>query len=193
MYPVLTEIGQVRATNDEGVSVTFTPSFFNMARIGLPHEIIDLFGDLFKPLREPVNGLPCVAEVAANTILCACADSDDSMEFIETIPATERIILAAHLMKHGVCGTDRPRRGKGEFSNRFDPSEYIDAAMLHFGLSFDDAGKLSMTRFVKMLAMKYPQADEAEKYPGLDAEAEFDKARAEHLARKAKRNGNESR
>lgn len=191
MRPVLTEIGQVRATNEAGESVDFTPSFFAMARIGLPHEIVETFADLFKPVRDHIDGVPCASEIAANAVLCACSDSEYAAEFIDQIPVNERIILAAHLMKHGISGNEKRRsKSNGKYSDRFDPAEFIDAAMLHFGLTFDDAGSLTMTRFVKMMKMKYPQSDDSEKYPDREA---FDKARVEYLARKAKQNGNASR
>jgi hypothetical protein len=73
------------------------------------------------------------------------------------MPVAELVILARHLMKHGIVGTAKPSDGGGEYSATFDPSEYVDAAVIHFGISQVEAWSLTMTQFCRMLDMKFPE------------------------------------
>lgn len=188
--PVLTEIGQVEAIREDGVAVTFTPSFLHMAAIGSPFEIVQTYSDLFRPT---------TMVEAARAVLWACLDDEDHGEAmlgvaggIGAIPAHEQVILARHLMKHGVSGGNaKPgKKSEGEYSPVFDPSEFIDAAMFHFGLDETAAGRMTMTRFVRMLEMKYPKPNN-----GADSidDDEYDKQYAEYMAMREARNGAASR
>ena len=101
-----------------------------------------------------------------------------------TMPAAEQVILARHLMHHGIIGKAKPGKGGGQYSDRFDAAEYIAAARVHLGLSSADAEGLSMTEFQTMLAMKYPESQEKQ-IPSRD---EYRKAmQSAHM--KEKRNG----
>jgi hypothetical protein len=66
-------------------------------------------------------------------------------------------------MQHGIVGRAKKSGGSGKYSPRFDASEYIDAAMIHFGMSHNDAGQLTMTQFGRMLDMKFPEQKQHEK------------------------------
>jgi hypothetical protein len=76
------------------------------------------------------------------------------------MPPGEQVIVAKHLMRHGICGTARPggAEGEGKFSAEFHAAEYISAARVHLGLSSEDAEALSMTEFQTMFVMKFPEA-----------------------------------
>lgn len=158
---MLVECGFTRATAGDGSEWTFTPSFARIAGLGSPHEIVALFAALHGPN---------AAQDAAYVLACLC-DQEDATPLIGwrdeegwhhgSMPAGEQIILAQHLMRHGICGKARPgeaEAGGGQFSDRFDAAEYIAAARVHLGLSSADAEALSMTEFQTMLAMKFPDS-----------------------------------
>lgn len=165
---MLPECGFVRAITserDKRVEYTFTPSLGRIAGLGSPHEIVALYAALHGP-----NAAQDAAYVLAG--LC---DQEDASALIgwrdeggwhdgEMAPA-ERVIIARHLMQHGICGKARPSADgsgqAGQYSDRFDAAEYVAAAQVHFGLSSADAAALSMTEFQTMLAMKYPDSPAA--------------------------------
>ncbi|WP_343632654.1 DUF6246 family protein [Roseateles sp.] len=160
---MLVESGFVRVGESEGREWTFTPSLGRIASLGTPHEIVALYAGLHGPK---------AAQEAAYVLACLC-DQDDPFPLIGCqvrpglwesglMPPAQQIVIARHLMQHGICGKARPgaSAGGGQFSQTFDATEYIAAARVHFGLSSADAEALSMTEFQTMFEMKYPQAKE---------------------------------
>lgn len=161
---MLVECGFTRATTSDGAEWTFTPSFARIAGLGSPHEIVALYAGL--------HGQNA-AQDAAYVLACLC-DQEDPLPLIGwrdeagqhpgAMPEAEQVIIARHLMQHGICGQARPGQGAGDgngdgkFSDRFDAAEYVAAARVHLGLSSADADALSMTEFQTMVAMKFPQA-----------------------------------
>lgn len=174
--PALTEIGQVGVMDGDGREYILHPSLFNIASIGSPEEIVSTFAALHS------GGAVTAARVV---ILCCGGDFELVGAYGEkgTMPDDEQIIIARHLMQHGVVGNTKKSSGGGKYSPRFDASEYIDAAMIHFGMSQKDAGDLTMTQFSRMLDMKFPQQKQHEK-PTQDDYRELERAIAEK--RKAK-------
>lgn len=159
---MLVECGLVRASASDGAEFTFRPSFARIAALGSPHEIVALFAAL--------HGQNAAAD-AAYVLACLC-DQEDPTPLIGWrdeagwhaggMPADEQVIIARHLMQHGICGKARPEGGAGaaagQFSDRFDAAEYIAAARVHLRLSGADAEALSMTEFQTMLSMKFPDS-----------------------------------
>lgn len=158
---MLVECGLVRASAGDGAEFTFRPSFARIAALGSPHEIVALYAALHGP---------AAAQEAAYVLACLC-DQEDPTPLIGwrdeagwhagAMPEAEQIIIARHLMQHGICGKVRPdasEAGGGQFSDSFDAAEYIAAARVHLGLSSADAEALSMTEFQTMLAMKFPDS-----------------------------------
>jgi len=155
---VLVECGFVRATASDGSEWTFRPSLARIAALGTPHEIVALYAALHGPH----------AATEAAYVLAGLCDQEDPTPLIGwhdaegwhdgLMPPAERVILAQHLMRHGIVGKARPGAGDGKFSDRFDAAEYIAAARVHLGLSSADAEALSMTEFQQMLEMKFPEA-----------------------------------
>lgn len=157
---MLVEAGFTRATV-EGSEWTFTPSLGRIAALGTPHEIVAIYAGLHGPK---------ASEEAAYVLACLC-DQEDASALIGwrddsrkwhpgAMPATEQILIARHLMQHGICGKARPEKGAQAqgYSDKFDASEYIAAARVHLGLSSADAEALSMTEFQAMFEMKFPDA-----------------------------------
>ena len=154
--PILTEIGQVGVTTEDGREYVLHPSFFNVAAIGSPEEIVSTYAAL--------HGADAV-NAARVVILCCGGDFDLVGGYGELglMPNDEQVLIARHLMQHGIVGKVKKTGGSGKYSPRFDASEYIDAAMIHFGMSQEDAGKLTMTQFGRMLDMKFPEQKQHEK------------------------------
>lgn len=154
--PILTEIGQVGVTTEDGREYVLHPSFFNIASIGSPEEIVSTYAEL--------HGADAV-NAARVVILCCGGDLELTGCYGEAglMPDSEQIIIARHLMQHGIVGRVKKSGGSGKYSPRFDASEYIDAAMIHFGMSHNDAGQLTMTQFGRMLDMKFPEQKQHEK------------------------------
>lgn len=158
---MLIECGFVRAVAPDGSEYTFTPSLERIASLGDPRSIVKLYADLHGPRAEIEAGyvLACLCDQDDPTPLIGWIDSDGLRNY-GTMPAAEQVILARHLMHHGIIGKAKPGKGGGQYSDRFDAAEYIAAARVHLGLSSADAEGLSMTEFQTMLAMKYPESQE---------------------------------
>ena len=184
---MLVECGFVRATTADGAEFTFTPSLARIAALGSPREIVALFDRLHGP----------AAPQAAADVLAGLCDQDDPSPLIgEPVPTpdgvryaggamseAERVIIAKHLLQHGMVGRARPggRRvaEQGAFVEEFRASEYIAAARVHLGLSAADAEALSMTEFQQLLEMKFPDA-KAQDLPSLE---EYEAAMARVMKR----------
>jgi hypothetical protein len=161
---VLVECGFSRVTTSDGVEYTFTPSFARIAELGSPTAIVELYAGLHGPR---------AAQDAAYVLGMLC-DQDNPLDLIGwyelepegdlhaawvpgLMPASEQIILARHLMQHGIAGKAKPgAKDSGKFSARFDAAEYIAAATVHLGLSDADASGLSMTDFQIRFELKFP-------------------------------------
>lgn len=158
---MLIECGFVRAVAPDGAEFTFTPSLARIATLGNPHEIVGLYAALHGPHaeREAAYILACLCDQDDPTPLIGWIDSD-GLRHPGTMPASEQVVIACHLMHHGIVGKAKPGKGGGQYSDRFDAAEYIAAARVHLGLSSADAEALSMTEFQTMLAMKYPESQE---------------------------------
>lgn len=76
------------------------------------------------------------------------------------LPKNDIIVLAQHLIQHGVVGKAKVRQlqrhESGERTSEFKAFEYISAARSHFGMNRAEASQLTMTEFQMLLAAKYP-------------------------------------
>lgn len=161
------ECGLVRVTAGDGTEATFRPSLGRIAALASPEALVELFARLHGP----------GAEAAAADVLIGLCDPDDAPALQALIgepeatpaglrwtagamPGPERVILARHLLQHGMVGKARPgaqeKAEQGRYSARFDAGEYIAAARVHLGLSAAEAEALSMTEFAQLFAMKFP-------------------------------------
>ena len=158
---MLIECGFVRAVVPDGAGFTFTPSLARIATLGNPHEIVGLYATLHgqHAEREAAYILACLCDQDDPTPLIGWIDSD-GLRHPGTMPASEQVVIARHLMHHGIVGKAKPSKGGGQYSDRFDAAEYIAVARVHLGLSSGDAEALSMTEFQMMLSMKYPESHE---------------------------------
>lgn len=164
---MLVECGLLRVELGDERSCTFRPSLGRIGALASPEGLVELFGRLHGQR----------AEAAACEILAGLCDPDDCHALPDLIgeaaaatagvewvggmmPGPERVILARHLMLHGMVGKARPDSTepakRGAYTPRFDADEYIAAAEVHLGMSRADAAALSMTEFQRRFEMKFP-------------------------------------
>ena len=100
------------------------------------------------------------------------------------MPKNDIIVLAQHLMQHGVVGKAKVRQLQrhetGERTTEFKAFDYISAARSHFGMNRAEAAQLTMTEFQMLLAAKYPDQK------GFTRD-EYDSIADEYLAKQAAR------
>lgn len=169
---MLVECGLVRAHDDSGRTWTFRPSFARIAELGDPYEIVRTYGRLHGP----------DAGAEARCVLAALCDEEEASDLIGwqgedgdqpgLMPEAEQILVARHLMRHGIVGRARPGRGDGKFTDRFEAAQFIAAARVHLGLSNDEAEALSMTEFQLLLDMKFP--DRAQRERNVPTKEQYD-------------------
>lgn len=154
---MLVECGFAKATTSEGVEYSFTPSLGRIAALGTPQEIVKLYAGLHGPsaAKDAAYVLASLCDQEDPTPLVGWIDEDGAHPGV--MPESEQIIIARHLMQHGIAGKAKPsNKGDGKYSDKFDAAEYIAAARVHLGLSSADAEALSMTEFQMMFEMKFP-------------------------------------
>jgi hypothetical protein len=70
------------------------------------------------------------------------------------------IVIAQHLMTHGIIGKAKVRKlqrhENNDTTSSFNAIEYINAARTHFEMTREDAAHLTMTEFALLLNAKYP-------------------------------------
>lgn len=165
-----------------------SPTFMHIDRIGDPYEIVETFAML--------HSLSASVAVRTAMLVITCCSDDDLTDLIGyydeklnrvagAMPASEMVIIARHLMKHGIVGRATGGDGGGEYSPTFDASEYVDAAIIHFGISQVEAWALTMTQFSRMLDMKFPEIKQKQKTE--ITPAKYDQAVADYEQMKARR------
>ena len=184
--PTFTENGEVEAIAAGGERYVFRPSFRAMASLGDPQEIVRVFYRVYES--------PCAEDVI--DVLRACCDDElpydltgysdlknGAIEFNQgAMPYGECVCLARWLMYNGIIGLKQIRGKGGERSDRFDPAEFVSAAMIHFGLCKADAENMTMTEVQRALRLKYPeQAEREESMPSRDEYQEQMRKHAETL------------
>lgn len=171
---MLVECGLARLTTRDGSEFTFRPSFARIAGLGSPHEIVTLFAALHGPhaAQDAAYVLACLCDQEDATPLVGWRD--DAGQHAGEMPETEQVIIARHLMRHGIVGKARPGDASGKFSDRFEAAEYIAAAQVHLGISTADAEALSMTDFQIRMAMKFP--DTAKRERDIPSREQYDAA-----------------
>lgn len=178
---MLVEHGFVRAQLPDGREWSFTPSFGRIAELGDPFEIVRVYAALHGER----------AAATARDVLATLCDQEDATPLLGwldeadahpgAMPAREQIILARHLMQHGICGKADPKAAEqggdgGRYSSRFEAGEFIAMARVHLGMSEADAAALSMTALQQLMAAKFP--DQKAKGKNVPSRAEYEAAMA---------------
>lgn len=175
---MLVEDGYVRATAPSGDEWTFVPSFARVDLLGTPREIVQFYAELHGPgaVETARYVLATMCEQEDATPLIGWVDADRQVH-AGLMPDGEMVIIARHLMQHGIIGRARPERGDGQYSEEFDVREYVTAAKVHLGLSSADAEAMSMSEFQASMAMKFPD-EKAAKRRDVPSRAEYQAAMA---------------
>lgn len=166
MKPVITDVGQFIIHVNE-IGYLFTPSFLNMTKIGNPEEIVEIFSTVFGEINN--SNFKQVMQYA-DEILEACCETDCSVitgyikgadELINVepaIPIEDKLVLAQHLLKHGLIGEIPPKKTSDDtdYSNEFHARKFVYMAVAHLGISEVDAWNMSMTAFQEAMEAKFP-------------------------------------
>lgn len=140
------------------------------------------------------------ALMAALTVMEACSECDISSLIGEFRPAKakgkpfkrragqmgdfEVLLIAQSLITHGIIGKAKVRQlqrhESSQGTSEFSAFEYISAARNHFGISREEAERLTMTEFQHMLNAKYPDQK------GFTRD-EYDAVADDYMAKKARR------
>lgn len=158
---VITHAGEVGAYFANLPPILFRPSLRAMASIGTPREIVAVLKSICE---APHKWQTCDAIAVA----WACAgDADishytgyfDGPAFVPGLASPdELLIIARHLMLHGVVGAGEKKAGSGPASEEFDAGQYAALAIAHLGMSEADAWHMTMTTLEAALRAKFPDA-----------------------------------
>lgn len=218
MSKIRTEYGEFKVEFG-GQEFTFKPSLENISSIGTPEEIINVFCDVnhinYMEWRNNLSALSnevdkqvskhykTKALQAAILVLRSCCDKDPismtggfrmgrkAFYQVGFEDPKNLIILAKHLLNHGVIGVRKetkrkPKGRKGKFESKFFASEYVDIARVHLGLSRDEAWTLTMTEFVSLFDAKFPEKEDESKFEVDKSEYDKFKAKTAEIKRKIK-------
>ena len=147
-----------------------SPSLANIAKIGSPSEIVDTFKQFISSTH-----LVTKFSIALNVIRC-CSEPELPEAFTGGVKFSERqqkfmitqpnhgkdmindvIVLGEHCLIHGVCGKVE-RELTGDPITEFDAYSFMELARIHLGMQSDDAAKMTMTEFCRLMDAKYPPA-----------------------------------
>lgn len=157
----------------QGQQFSLLPSFANMEKIGSPSQIID-YVKLLSDTKAPWYVIRRVAEKIVEA--CATTELPEKLTGAMTLNqwrkeiairpsdngmTTEQlVILAGHLIKHGIIG-DTDYRAKSKDGDNaplktFEASEFVETAVLAFDISHEEASRMTMTQFIRQMRAKYP-------------------------------------
>lgn len=94
------------------------------------------------------------------------------------IDAAHSVAIAEQLLFHGMVGKIERRAAsisESDYTNTFDPLEWVSAVVAHLGLSEADAWNMTMTSILSALKTKFPPTEKQkalEKFQ--DEKADFD-------------------
>lgn len=173
---MLTETGLVRITAPDGTEWVFRPSLGRIAALATPQGIVSIYADLHGPRAEVEAAyvLTCLCDPGGGDVLALVGHWEpepflgkgggfQAIRVPGLMPPGEQVLIARHLMRHGIIGKAKPGSADGKFSDQFNAAEYIMAARVHLGLSGRDAEAISMTEFQMMFEMKFPDATKKER------------------------------
>lgn len=178
---MLTEYGHARI-RWQGVEYTLSPSLLNISKLGSPTEIIEDF-------KQFIEASVIWKFIIATRVIDACSDIEipesllGSVKFSETknrfmyvqpshgLPMiNDVIVLAEHLLIHGVCGKSDSSKSTGEPLKEFDAYKMMELARVHLELSSGDAANLTMTEMHRMMKVKFPAEESDQPDAELDSQ-----------------------
>lgn len=169
----------------EGREYIFRPSFCRLATLDTPKGLIDLYTDVQKRTKV---GFQAALYVLTHFIDCEPEDAQKLLGYYREVRGKTRYIsgkirepediqtLALHLLTNAMVG--KPSRKRGAEADKFDTMEYVGFAVAHFGMTFEEAGKMTMHEFQAASVAKFgkPKEDDVPTAEELDdLRAEWDK------------------
>lgn len=184
----------------------FIPSFENLSKLGEPAEIINAytvllsnseyeamnrFSEPYSYLIKYINEKQLLKLQTAKQVLRCCCN-DDITDLIGgtnkkrgLMPEQNIFLLAKTLLDYGVAGRAKvrisQRNESKSYTSEFKVNDYINNAIVHLGLSLDEAKKLTMTEYILLMSKKYPDNDGLTSQEYDDAVAQYKQQRAERL------------
>ena len=182
------QVEWIDVNTGEVICCTFRPNFKNLARIGSPAEIVDVFGKLFcadgQRFQRVPDSLFVIVEQslmkealsAAHQVLFACHDEQDVDALVSLIggyaPSYKRdrlvyqvgkmpikdIITLARSLMRHGMIGETERGGGGEYASEWNPAEFADMVATILKVSQDEAEQMTMTRFQRRFDQLYPDA-----------------------------------
>jgi hypothetical protein len=182
-----TQIGEVVISKD-GRDYLLRPSFVNIARIGSPSDIVEIFNRVFSDyylscinytkskVDTLISGEEMVItlEMALHVIQCCCEDrlpksltghvTESYMwhHYESGVTPNDIIILARHLMHFGMIGEEGDRSSEGDASDEgFDPLRFIAFASSPKGFSKPqhEAEQMTMVQFQSLYKITFPEIE----------------------------------
>lgn len=169
-----THIGEASVQVD-GTVFMFRPTLANIADIGTPAEIVEVFALI---MAEPFSDEHRWYQLGAATAVLyhCCDDFTPDLErllgqWIDScprrytpgrLPTPALIGIARQMMRHGVVGVPLTERAEqpivsgDDYTPEFKAAEMVATVVAHLGLSTDDAWRMTMTSVVQTLAAKFP-------------------------------------
>lgn len=172
---MLVEQGLTIVQAEDGTEYTFRPSFLRIGALAAPVDLVGLLVSLGgqsssrAAIAPPAGYQPTHSHGAIATarhVLQGLADDEDISHLTGWIdeqgwhqgalPHDDQLMLAVHLLRHGMVGKPQKRDEPAEKTEGFDVHIFIASAQVHLGLSAEDAGALSMTEFQQLWQIKFP-------------------------------------
>lgn len=166
MKPVITDVGQFAIHVNE-IDYLFIPSFLNMTKLGDPEEIVKIFSIIFGEINN--FNLEQIMQYVDKTLEACCTEDcsvvtgyikgEDKLIYVDpVIPVEDKLVLAQHLLKHGLIGEIPPKKTNEdtEYSNEFHAKKFVYLAVAHLGMRESDAWNMSMTAFQEAMEAKFP-------------------------------------
>lgn len=157
---ILSDVGDI-GVSYEGLELILSPSLYAISKLGEGKEIVEVFtrvmgGDL-------AYSLAAIQMCADRDISGVFGYIDENLAFQEKgASASEVIIVAQSLMKHGLIGGIERKSeptDSGSYTKEFDAKEYVAMAVAHLGISIKDAWSMTMTTLLSVLEAKFPNTD----------------------------------
>lgn len=201
---ILADIGEVGVHKEGGDKVVFRPSFYAVSKLGSPSEIVQLFYRVMsaeteaQAFEDSVHVLWCCTEQDATELTGFWGSEDDRVLWVPgMMGAAEVVILARHLLTHGVTGDIKKRRKKkekAEYMSEFDAASFASLAMAHLNLPEREAWNMTMTGFVAAMTAKFPPSEKERELESMldnydETMERARKMRAARIAKEALKNG----
>lgn len=178
---MLTQYGHVKIRWQDKDYV-LSPNLINMSKLGTPKEIIEDF-------KQFIEASVIWKFIIASRIVDACSDTEIPEGLIGAVKYSKNknrfmyvqpkhglpmindvIVLAEHLYIHGICGKLESNKSKGEKIEEFDPYKIMEMARVHLEVSAEEASKMTMTEFLRMVRVKFPPEESDRPSEELDAQ-----------------------